>query len=293
MLTTSISIQEIIGLHSPLKLFREMVENAKQEKILVINTPSLRGKTCLLRFLHQFCLDNRIQSSHIDFRGGVPYPHPHYALAHEISTKIGVSLKNFDSVLGKINGFASVSQTIGVKVESEMHDLTLNDVAGGNIIKDSVVYNLSPEQDEIFKQRWFKEKICEAFLSDISTHINEKGSCVCFFDTFEDVGANEEEWLIKTLLESIRTKKLKNLIVVIAGKRLPYFENSWDWESHIVTLDKLPNMSREIIKEYGVRIGVKLSDQDIDLCFRASRGGIPFYVSLIVKNIALHEENKI
>jgi hypothetical protein len=49
-------------------------------------------------------------------------------------------------------------------------------------------------------------------------------------------------------------------------------------------------MSVADIIEYAKRVGVELDEADAEWCWRASRGGNPLFMSMIIKNLLAMEE---
>jgi len=280
----SVPVNEIVDFEEQIQLFTDILERKKEQKIIIVNAPGLMGKTCLLRLIKHVCVSKKIPCSYINFRGNVPYSHPHLSLARELFIKWDMQDELFRNVLKRISGFEGFFESRGVHIEEG--EVQARDIVGGNVIQNSLLANFSGDRERLLGERWFAEQLNNAFLADIQKYARNSNNVVCLFDTFEDIGPKEEDWIIKTLLLPIREGILENVVVVIAGKRPPYFRFDWDWEPHTIKLENLPSLSVQNIKEYGKRIGLILSEEDATIYWKATKGGKPFFVGLVVKNLA-------
>jgi hypothetical protein len=134
------------------------------------------------------------------------------------------------------------------------------------------------------RQRFMKESLNRAFLADLGDFAEERGGIVCLFDSFEDISAEEEDWLLSTLLSPVKRDDLKGVMIVTAGRRWPKIERA-DWEECAHLIDGLPPMSVENLKMYAQKVNVILTDEQADFCWKASRGGNPLFMGMVVKNL--------
>ena len=133
-------------------------------------------------------------------------------------------------------------------------------------------------------QRYMKENLNRAFLADLNDFAMKKGGIVCLFDSFEDVSVEEEDWLLNTLMLPVRKGELKDVVIVTAGRRGPKIKRA-EWKKYTHLIDALPPMSIENLKVYAQKVGVKLSDEQAEFCWKASRCGNPLFMGMVVKNL--------
>jgi hypothetical protein len=134
------------------------------------------------------------------------------------------------------------------------------------------------------RQRYIKESLKRAFLADLGDFAEERGGIVCLFDSFEDISAEEEDWLLSTLLSPVKRGDLKGVMIVTAGRRWPKIERA-EWEESTHLIDGLPPMSVENLKMYAQKVNVILTDEQAEFCWKASRGGNPLFMGMVVKNL--------
>jgi hypothetical protein len=129
-----------------------------------------------------------------------------------------------------------------------------------------------------------KERLRRAFVTDLGDFAEKNGGIVCLIDTFEDISAEEEDWLLDTLLWPIARGELKSVIISTAGRRWPKIER-WEWEKCAHLIDGLPTMNVEHIKIYAEKTDIKITDEQARFCWEASRGGNPLFMVMVVKNL--------
>lgn len=134
------------------------------------------------------------------------------------------------------------------------------------------------------RQSYMKEKINHAFIADLGEFAAKNGGIVCLFDSIEDSSAEEKDWLLNILISSVRSGKLKDVVIVIAGQKLPEIKEA-EWGEHVHAVEGLTPMSIDNLKVFAQKVGVKLSDEQAELCWRASRCGNPLFMGMVVKNL--------
>jgi hypothetical protein len=157
----------------------------------------------------------------------------------------------------------------------------------GDVI-DSYVFTqiltgVSLTHDDL-RQRHMKERLKRAFVADLGGFAAKKGGVACLLDSFEDISAEEEDWLLDALLCPVARGELKGVTIVTAGRRWPKIER-WEWEQRAHLIDGLPPMSVEHIKIYAQKVGVEITDKQAEFCWRACRGGNPLFMGMVVKNL--------
>jgi hypothetical protein len=151
-----------------------------------------------------------------------------------------------------------------------------------------ILAGVSLTHDDL-RQRYMKESLNRAFLADLGDFADKKRSIVCLFDSFEDISAEEEDWLLNTLLSPVKRDDLKGVMIVTAGRRWPKLERA-EWEERAHLIDGLPPMSVENIKVYAQKVDVSLTDEQAEFCWKASRGGNPLFMGMLVKNLSVVRE---
>jgi len=146
-----------------------------------------------------------------------------------------------------------------------------------------ILAGVSLTHDDL-RQRYMKESLNRAFLADLGDFAEKKGGIVCLFDSFEDIRVEEEDWLLNTLLLPVKRDDLKGVMIVTAGRRWPKIERA-EWEECAYLIDSLPPMSVENLKIYAQKVGVTLTDEQAEFCWKVSRGGNPLFMGMVVKNL--------
>ena len=134
------------------------------------------------------------------------------------------------------------------------------------------------------RQPFLKESLRRAFLADLRAFAKKKRGMVFFFDSLEAIRTEEETWLLDALLSSVKNEKLKDVVIVTAGHRWPKIEKrNWERCAHLV--EGLPSMSLKHIKLYARKVGVKLTHQEAEICWKACEWGNPLMMGTFVKNL--------
>jgi hypothetical protein len=254
--------EDLVDFEDQQNLFKSMLTDSPEKRLMLIQAQGGRGKTSLLRLLGVHCEQKGIPCCSLD-RRGQPYDSPHFTLALVICDQLGVSPRHL----------AQAVQPYSTHSPQEDIDdpYTISQIlAGVNVTNDSL------------RQPHIKERLKNAFHADLSELVEHKGGAVCLFDSFERLSAEEEDWLIEALLTPIKRGKLKGVMVVTAGHRWPK-GNRWDWQNtHLV--DGLPSMTVEHIKTYAEKLNIKITDEAAEYCRRFSKG-IPLHMAMMVQNL--------
>jgi hypothetical protein len=278
VLKKSVPVSEIVDFEPELELFRDMLAAPSKRCLMFIQAPGGRGKTCLLRLMRRHCEGQGIPCCWVDFRGE-SYDNPHLTLAREICDQLGLVPRHLAEALLPFS--ASV-----MEVSAEVQEVSGSKVitAGGSVIECEQVVMTVSAADENVRQRYVKERLKRAFVADMADLASDKGGVVCFLDHFEDVSDEEESWLLEALLCPVRESGLRRVVVVTGGRRWPKIED-WEWEDSTHLINGLPPMSVEHIKAYAKRVQVEISHEEAEFCWRACRGGIPYFMGMVVKNL--------
>ena len=274
----SVPVSEIVDFEPELELFRDMLADLSERCLMFIQAPGGRGKTCLLRLMRRHCKEQGIPCCWVNFRGE-SYDNPHLTLAREICDQLGLVPRHLAEALLPFS--ASVTE-----VSAEVQGVSGSKIitAGGNVIECQQVVMTVSAAGEDLRQPYVRKRLKRAFVTDLAGLAPDKGAVVCFLDHFEDVSDEEEIWLLEALLSPLRENELKRVIVVTGGRRWPKIDD-WEWEDSTHLINGLPPMSVEHIKAYAKRVQVEISHEEAEFCWRACRGGIPYFMGMVVKNL--------
>jgi len=256
--------EEFIDFDDQRQLFKSMLTDAAEKRLMFIQASGGRGKTSLLRMLGFHCEEEGVPYCSIDSRGQ-PYDNPHFSLALMICEQLALSPCHIARALQ----FLSVYRT---EEEIEDPDVVSRILAGVSVTHDGLHH------------RHIKERLKNAFHSDLGQLVAREGHVVCLFDSFERLSSEEEEWLLESLMWPVASGKLEGVTIVTAGHRWPMI-NKWEWEKQAHLIDGLPRMKAEHIKTYAERLDIKITDDEAAHYWKASGGGIPYYMALIINNL--------
>jgi hypothetical protein len=261
--------EELIDFEDQRHLFERMLADSPEKRLMFIKAAGGRGKSSLLRMFGFHCEQQGIPYCRID-SGEQPYDQPHFTLAVAICDQLGLSPRHLAQALQYLSAY---------KPEGEIDD---------PYVASQILAAVSVTHDSL-RQRHVRERLKSAFLADLSQFAAQKGRIVCLFDGFERLSAEEEDWLLETLLKSVVTGKLQRVIIVTAGHRWPTI-NKWEWEHNAHLLDDLPKMNAGHIKIYAERINISITDDEATHYWKASGGGIPLYMAMVVHNLRALKE---
>jgi TIR domain len=256
--------EDLIDFEDQQQLFKKMLDNPPVKRLMFVQAPDGRGKTSLLRILSFHCEHEGVPYCSID-NGKQPYDSPYLTLPLAMCDQLGLSPRHLAQAVQPL----STSKPQGEINNAEVVSQILTGVS------------LSHEG---LRQRYLKERLRDAFIADLGQLVEKKGRVVCLFDGFEHISVEEEDWLFDTLLWPVAREKLKGVMIVIAGCRWPKI-NKWEWEQGTYLIDGLPSMNVEHIKIYAEKVNIKMTDEEARYYWRASGGGIPLHMVMVVHNL--------
>jgi hypothetical protein len=256
--------ENLIDFEDQRNLFKGMLAESSLKHLMFIQAPGGRGKTSLLRMLCFHCEQESIPCCSIDF-SGQPYDNPHFTLALVMCDHLGITPTRLAGALQSL----STNRPQG-KIDNPY-------------VVSRILAGVSESHDGL-RQRYMKERLKNAFLADLDQFALQKGRIIFLLDSIERLSAEEEEWLLENLLKPVATGKLQNVTVVTAGDRWPKI-NRWEWEQNTHLLDGLPTLKPEHIKIYAERVNIKITDAEATSYWKASGGGIPLYMAIVVYNL--------
>ena len=255
--------EDLIDFEDQQQLFKAMLDNRPVKRLMFVQAPDGRGKTSLLRILSFHSEHGGVPYCSID-NGKQPYDSPYLTLPLAICDQLDLSPRHLARALQPLSTFSPPGDVDNPEVVSQI-------VAGVSLTHEGL------------RPRHMKERLREAFIADLGDLVEEKGRAVCLFDCFEQISVDEEDWLFDTLLWPVAKDKLKGVMIVTAGCRWPKIKH-WEWEQSTHLLDGLPLMKVEHIKIYAAKVNIKITDDEAIMCWKFSGGGIPLFVTLIVRN---------
>ena len=283
----SVPVEEIVDFDGQIDLFKRMLADLTERRLMFIRAAGGRGKTCLLRLMRDHCEKQGVPACWVDFRGEV-YDSPHLTLARQICQELRLSPRNLAEALWPISARAFGARDVSVSVEGDVTSSTIV-TAGGDVYQcEQVVIQISPT-DQNLRQRYTKDRLKQAFGADLGELAAAKRKVVCFFDSLEDISDEEEDLLLEVLLCAIAAGKLGDVIVVTAGRRWPPDPEEWGWGRHAHMVSTLPLMGKQQVKEFAGRVGYEITEAELEFCWRACQGGIPLHMGMVVKSLARWE----
>jgi hypothetical protein len=265
----AVPVDEIVDFEKQIDTFNRIRTGEDPKRLLFIRAPSGRGKTSLLRQMREYCRSEGILSCWIDFRFE-SYDAPHLTLAREICEQLELTPQLLAQALLPLSAY---------EAKGEATTIIEGDVIDSKVVTQVLIQ--VPLADEGLHKEHIKQRLRRAFAADLSAI---EGVRVCFFDTFEDISNEEETWLLNALLHPVRERELERMIVVTSGRRWPDI-NDWEWADDANLIDGLPPMSEEHIQDYARRLGYAMSAEEARMVWRASRGGLPIFMGMVVKNL--------
>lgn len=248
--------------------FRKMLNGSPKKRLMFIQAPGGRGKSSLLLMLGAHCEREGIPYCRIDSKGQ-PYDNPHFTLAHAMCKQLDFSPRHLAHALQPLSVFRSQGEIDDPYIVSQI-------LEGVNVTSDGL------------RQRYIKERLREAFISDLGQLVKQRGCVVCLFDSLERVSPDEEDWLLNTLLKPVKSGKLKGVTIVTAGHRWPKIHKR-KWERDTYLLDGLPAMNAEHLKTYAEKLNIKITDEEAKY-YRKASAGIPLHMAILVCNLRTQSE---
>jgi hypothetical protein len=267
--------------------FIKMMEGGTPKRVMLIEAPSGLGKSWTIEYMRAECQRRNVPNVEIDFADGIVYDF--LTVLRRARDSFGASLFNsFTQAINdvtqptlRIETAASTSNAainFGQSNTFTEANVSVGDVAGGNIIKDnSFVINA----DSAVIRQAIQDRLTVAFFDSLSA-LTAKGPVVFFFDTYDKVTLEAENWIQTQLLPRLRDNQLPNVVVVMTGRSVIKLESTWDG---LVARTGLDLLKIEHVNEYLVqRCGLKDEPSVINALFLGSRGE-PQILAMLAENI--------
>lgn len=256
--------------------FEKMLAHSSEKRLMFVRGPDGIGKTSFLRMVHFHCEQKGIPCCRINFQGQ-SYDNPHFTLARAICDQLGVTPRYLAQALLPMSTYKPIEA-----------DATTE----GNAFNSQVVTEILDGVNLTYaglRERYIKDRLKRAFVTDLSRFAAEKGGVTCLFDTFEHISTEDEDWLRDALLWPVAQGELKGINIGTAGLRWPKIEN-WDWEKHAYLIDGLPRISLEHFKIYAQKVGVELTDEVARSFWDSTGRGNPQIMGILIRNLKAARE---
>jgi hypothetical protein len=274
--------------------FQKMLAGETSRSIMLVEAPSDMGKTWLIQRMRHFCEEQKVASVYVNFRDR--RAHDYLSLVRVARDQLGAEL--FNHLTQTINNFTNVNINIvggspsrGINVSDLSAaqgnvNLNLQEVAGGNIIKDNVIRDnqFYIQGDSDVARRAAEIQINDAFFSCLS-EVLKQGPIVFLFDSYEDVTKEADQWIRDYLLTRLSDGALSQTLVIIAGRAAP--ELSGDLKQ-LIAKTGLTLFTEDHVKEY-IQSKRKLSGLDLGTILKTS-GGYPGLLAKMADVAAMDDE---
>ncbi len=276
-----------------LERFRKSLAGESQRQIIVISAIAGMGKSWLLQQFHHEARAAGARSVLIDFADGQAYD----ALLLLRRFRDGLGNADFQGLTRAIFEATELRLTINAEQPPAGHvDVNVSaggaadvgDVAGGTIVKDN---NFVMQSNNPLVLQAMEDRITAAFFADLEK-LTAHTRVTFFFDSYERNTLHStrweasvtDRWLRRELLGRIRDGRLSNVLVALAGDRLPEFDAGW---SQVLGRLQLEPFKRADVAEYlRERRGLSdLSDNDVETLFKAAQGN-PQLLGILGDNLA-------
>jgi hypothetical protein len=266
--------------------FIKMMEGGTPKRIMVIEAGGGLGKSWAIEYMRAECQRRKVPNVEVDFADGVVYDF--LSVLRRARDSFGASSFNaFTQVINEVTqptlrieniGTSTSNVSFGENNNLAGANVAVGDVAGGSIIKDnSFVINT----DSAVVRQALQDRLTVAFFDCLGV-LTTQGPVCFFFDTYDKVTIEAENWLLTQLLPRIREGQLTNVVVVIAGRTAPKLDSVWD---SLVARTGLDLFKVEHATEYLVqRCGLKDEASVINALFQASTG-LPQLLAMLAENI--------
>ena len=156
---------------------------------------------------------------------------------------------------------------------------------------DSVTLNSGNTTFSEEQQATAQEKCVEAFLEDLVSHCHQQ-RIVILLDAYEKCTPTLQKWLLEQFVEPHcfdTSRRPPNLILVVAGKEIPPFEQYWSAEECdqiVKSVRSLGKWSRKHVEECLLVHGFHYEEHDLNLfCTMVERSVPPQIVVQTMESI--------
>jgi hypothetical protein len=286
--------------------FHRMLDGRTRHRIMLLTAGAGMGKSWLLRmFAHEAHCRN-LPLVQIDF--AEPQTYDMLTLVRRCRDALGA--EHFHHLTQVINDVASPHISLAIAdappppvQATAPTQITVNtdggDYAQGTIDKREGTFISAPiinnsmfvlGTNDVIKRMAIEDRINTVFF-DCLAQLSKQTTVVFLFDTYERTSLRPDAWVPQSpdvwiggeLLTRIRDNRLANVVVVLAGRRMPEFDRQWNDVIGYKSLDLLDCIS---IKEYvHEKLGLlEVSETEINRLWQAIAGN-PQLLGVIGDNL--------
>lgn len=221
------------------KKFQKIIEGGSDQRIMMVQAGPGMGKTWLISNFRHECSCRQLPYAIVDF-GARPKGYDYLEILRSIRDALGAqNFKEFTALVNQFyimpNPFQSpfgASSSSAVDLKSSLTDSKVDNVAGRDIIRDNNFFYTRPDTPP----ELIRSIITEGFINCLMA-MNPNQLIVWLFDTFEKIDPITNGWLIEEFLQKIKNGTLKNLVIVLAGQKVPPFSLEWKGIASMHTLE--------------------------------------------------------
>lgn len=219
--------------------FRRSLEGASGRRIILVAADAGMGKSWLLRRFAQESEARGAASVLVDFSDGQAYDV--LTLVRRFRDALGSD--SFDRLTATINELTAPRLVIAdsgdrsappaaISFEgAQIGEVRIGEVAGGSIIKDNLFV---VQTDNPLLLQAIEDRVTQVFFECLD-RVTAAAPALFLFDSYERSSQESERWVSnaadrwiqRELLARISDGRLRNTVVVLAGRRLPDFDSSW------------------------------------------------------------------
>jgi hypothetical protein len=240
----------IVDREMEIQAFKSVLEKSSLETptILLIEAASGHGKSRLLELYREHCRQTNVRHALIDLRGGSLNP---IDIMRTVLRDLKINL------LHLTNSLTSPQAT------SPSISISDNKSLGQTNLTQQIVSNVAG-LTEAERTRWYAAS-ANAFFEDLAELVQSQAErYVLLFDTYEQLSDETSVWLRNQLLRMVTPERTPNLVVVVAGQKIPEPTSEWDCCCDKITLQPL---KLEHWQQYAERVSASLTPEQISLCY--------------------------
>lgn len=274
--------------------FMKMLDGTTSRRIMTITAPAGMGKSWLLHsFVHEV-RRRELPYALIDFSDRQGYDS--LTLMRRFRDELGTpDFDHFTMSIQKAttphfqisDSFQDSTRPTVNFADTQLGDVSIQDVAGKNIIKNNLFYM---RVDSDLARQTVEDQICSAFFVCLRT-LSQVKPVVFLLDTYDRLsrsttnweGNSADDWIRGELLRRILSGELTNVIVILAGRYLPNFDHRW---ATVIGHISVSTLELNDVEEYlTMRLGLQdITSAEAQLLYKASNG-VPQLLGVLGDNL--------
>ncbi len=260
---------------------------------MVVTGGAGMGKSWLLRMLGLMAAERRLPLAQFDFADGQAYDglllvrRSRDAFGGEQFPKLSQAIADTTEARVALNTESSGNQPISVSLGGSSFDnspVAISEV--GTVVKDNLFVI---QTDNPLVRQAIEDRINTAFFADLAG-LSSRQTVVFLFDAYDRLAGDTNDWtgpahrwIIDQLLTRIRTGKLTNAVIVLAGRETPEFDITWNEVLGRIRLESLSCDDVELYLRERRNLRIITDTEILRLC--QAVGGNPQVLGLIGDNL--------